>query len=68
MVDTRRDLVTSMSTPRPSFFCIADSTTSRMNMALVGRRVMATFLDESGTSQWYPAVIVKYLPNARIYK
>ena len=28
---------------------------------------MATFLDEEGAVQWYPAVIVEYRPNARIY-
>ena len=37
--------------------------------ALVGRRVMATFLDEEGVSQWYPALIVEYRPPpARIYR
>ena len=40
--------------------------TGRTNDA-VGRRVMATFLDEEGDVQWYPAVIVEYRPNARIY-
>ena len=34
---------------------------------LVGRCVMATFLDEEGTSQWYPSLIVEYRPRARIY-
>ena len=36
--------------------------------ALVGRRVMATYLDEEGTSQWYPALIVEHRPRARIYR
>ena len=36
--------------------------------ALVGRRVMATYLDEEGVSQWYPALIVEYRPDAHIYK
>ena len=36
--------------------------------ALVGRRVMATFRDEEGVEQWYPAVIVEYRPRARIYR
>ena len=31
---------------------------------LVGRRVMATFLDEEGESQWYPALIVEHRPDA----
>ena len=37
-------------------------------VALVGRRVMATYLDEEGNSQWYPALIVEHRPRARIYR
>ena len=29
--------------------------------------VMATYDDEDGEMQWYPATIVAYRPNARIY-
>ncbi len=43
------------------------ATPAATGAALVGRRVMATFLDEEGAVQWYPAVIVEYRPNARIY-
>ena len=28
---------------------------------------MATYEDEDGETQWYPATIVAYRPNARIY-
>ena len=29
---------------------------------------MATYLDEEGNSQWYPALIVEHRPRARIYR
>ena len=35
--------------------------------SLVGRRVMATYEDEEGETQWYPATIVAHRPNARKY-
>ena len=36
----------------------------RYDASLVGRCVLATFLDEDGEAQWYPAIIVKYRPRA----
>ena len=38
------------------------------NASLVGRRVMATFLDAEGASQWYPAIIVGFRPRATIFR
>lgn len=35
----------------------------RYDASLVGQRVHATFLDEDGVAQWYPALVIKYRPD-----
>ena len=43
---------------------LLDLSSVRYDASLVGQRVLATFLDEDGAAQWYPALIVGYRPKA----
>lgn len=45
----------------------ASATGGGARAALVGRRVMATYLDQYGETQWYPATIVQHRPRATKY-
>jgi len=47
---------------------LLDTANVKYDASLVGQRVHATFLDEDGVSQWYPALIVEYRPEAEELK
>eukprot|EP00312_Isochrysidales_sp_CCMP1244_P031891 CAMPEP_0202803306 /NCGR_PEP_ID=MMETSP1388-20130828/103071_1 /ASSEMBLY_ACC=CAM_ASM_000864 /TAXON_ID=37098 /ORGANISM="Isochrysis sp, Strain CCMP1244" /LENGTH=405 /DNA_ID=CAMNT_0049473297 /DNA_START=110 /DNA_END=1329 /DNA_ORIENTATION=+ len=63
----RRSKAHSTALGRPSSSGRGLSTGGGARAALVGRRVMATYLDEYGETQWYPATIVQHRPRPTKY-